>query len=236
MAITGTEKIYVSRGSSFKSLSVQQLADYAAAEAGDVVSINGVTPNESGEVTLTPASIGAFAANDVSTIGNNVISAPDQATALTAIGALAANGTAAQATKLATARAITLTGNATGTANFDGSAAANIAVTIPTGTESAAGILQIGDGLGLQSPGILGLAAPGNSKLGGIYQPNAATGLDVTNGILTSPGLKKGTTGTTAARPTLAAGDAGYEYFDTTLGKPIWWKGAVWVDSAGANV
>ena len=28
----------------------------------------------------------------------------------------------------------------------------------------------------------------------------------------------------------------GQFYFDTTLGKPIWWKGAVWVDAAGVTV
>jgi hypothetical protein len=42
--------------------------------------------------------------------------------------------------------------------------------------------------------------------------------------------------GTTAQRPTLAASVVGYFYFDTTLGKPIWWKGAVWVDATGATV
>lgn len=230
MAVTGKEKLYVSSGGSTSTLSVQEVADYAAAEAGDVVSVNGVEPNEQGVVILAPSDLGA------TTVGAAVFEAADAPTALAAIGGLAAAGTAAQATKLATARAITLTGNATGTANFDGSAAADIDVTIPTGTVSAPGILQIGDGLGLQSPGVLGLAAPGNAKLGGIYQPNAPTGLDVTNGILTSPGLTKGTTGTTAQRPTLAVGDAGYLFFDTTLGHPIWWKGAVWVDATGTNV
>lgn len=40
--------------------------------------------------------------------------------------------------------------------------------------------------------------------------------------------------GTTAARPTPAAGAVGVEYFDTTLTKPIWWTGAGWVDATGA--
>lgn len=43
--------------------------------------------------------------------------------------------------------------------------------------------------------------------------------------------------GTTAARPTQKL-VTGQFYFDTTIGKPIWWNGAVphWVDATGANV
>lgn len=41
--------------------------------------------------------------------------------------------------------------------------------------------------------------------------------------------------GTTAARPATQL-SVGQFYFDTTLGKPIWWKGAVWVDGSGATV
>lgn len=42
--------------------------------------------------------------------------------------------------------------------------------------------------------------------------------------------------GTTAQRPATltATNDVGFEYFDTTLGKPVWWKGATWVDATGA--
>lgn len=57
-------------------------------------------------------------------------------------------------------------------------------------------------------------------------------------GVLDSgTGTKGSVKGTTASRPTLAANDAGYFYLDTTLnsnGKPIWWNGSAWVDSAGA--
>lgn len=43
------------------------------------------------------------------------------------------------------------------------------------------------------------------------------------------------TSGTTAQRPTWAA--VGYTYFDTTLGKPVYFKSTgVWVDSTGATV
>lgn len=37
--------------------------------------------------------------------------------------------------------------------------------------------------------------------------------------------------GVTAARPTNVA--LGFEFFDTTLGYPVWWDGANWVDAAG---
>lgn len=46
--------------------------------------------------------------------------------------------------------------------------------------------------------------------------------------------IGKSTSGTTAGRPLVAT--IGYEYFDTTIGKPIWWKGAGWVDAMGTTV
>ena len=42
------------------------------------------------------------------------------------------------------------------------------------------------------------------------------------------------TSGTTATRPTDKS--IGFPYFDTTLGKPIWFDGTVWKDSTGATV
>lgn len=39
--------------------------------------------------------------------------------------------------------------------------------------------------------------------------------------------------GTTADRP--VCGVVGFEYFDTTIGKPIWWNGTVWVDALGVR-
>lgn len=41
--------------------------------------------------------------------------------------------------------------------------------------------------------------------------------------------------GTTAKRPTTLLW-TGRPYFDTTLGKPIWYKTAGWVDATGAAV
>ncbi len=44
----------------------------------------------------------------------------------------------------------------------------------------------------------------------------------------------KASSGPTAARPTGVP--TGQTFFDTTLGKPIWWNGKHWVDATGANV
>jgi uncharacterized protein with NRDE domain len=41
--------------------------------------------------------------------------------------------------------------------------------------------------------------------------------------------------GTTSQRPTGYV-NVGDSYFDTTLGKMIWWNGTSWVDSTGATV
>lgn len=40
-------------------------------------------------------------------------------------------------------------------------------------------------------------------------------------------------TGTTAERPTATLLE-GQEFFDTTLGQPVWWNGSVWVDYSGS--
>lgn len=42
--------------------------------------------------------------------------------------------------------------------------------------------------------------------------------------------------GTSAERPTLAATDAGYPYFDTTIGRQIIWSGSAWTDANGEPV
>lgn len=42
--------------------------------------------------------------------------------------------------------------------------------------------------------------------------------------------------GTTAQRPVLDATFVGFQYFDTTLSKPIYYTGTKWVDSTGASV
>lgn len=45
----------------------------------------------------------------------------------------------------------------------------------------------------------------------------------------------KGTTETRNSM-TLNSSNAGFQYFDTTLNKPIWWTGSAWVDATGATV
>lgn len=42
--------------------------------------------------------------------------------------------------------------------------------------------------------------------------------------------------GTTAQRPAPDVVQVGLPYWDTTLGKPIWWNGSVWKDATGATV
>ena len=47
---------------------------------------------------------------------------------------------------------------------------------------------------------------------------------------------KLSTFGNIAERPKLNSEIKGYQYFDTTLNKPIWWTGTKWVDATGADV
>jgi hypothetical protein len=69
---------------------------------------------------------------------------------------------------------------------------------------------------------------------------NQATGKVVRlgdDGTLLYDGLhvQRGLSGLTAERPT-GNRFTGMLYYDTTLGKPIWWNGSVWKDSAGTTV
>jgi len=45
---------------------------------------------------------------------------------------------------------------------------------------------------------------------------------------------KVGDNGITGERPTVTA--IGYQYFDVTLGYPIWWNGTNWVNASGTTV
>jgi hypothetical protein len=43
--------------------------------------------------------------------------------------------------------------------------------------------------------------------------------------------------GTTAQRPAgLPADGRSFQFYDTTLGKPVWFNGTVWKDATGATV
>lgn len=45
------------------------------------------------------------------------------------------------------------------------------------------------------------------------------------------------TSGNSSERPiSITSQDVGFKYFDTTLNKPIWWTGTVWVDADGVEV
>jgi hypothetical protein len=48
-------------------------------------------------------------------------------------------------------------------------------------------------------------------------------------------GLIKPQAGTSSNRPTLQL-QIGQQYYDTTLGKPIWYNGTVWKDASGTTV
>lgn len=52
--------------------------------------------------------------------------------------------------------------------------------------------------------------------------------------ILSDPDRRTHSSGTTAERPTTVID--GFMYFDTTLGMPIFWDGAAWVDATGSGV
>lgn len=55
--------------------------------------------------------------------------------------------------------------------------------------------------------------------------------------LVTRKYADRGRVGTTAQRPTgLLATDEGFQYYDSTLKKPIWWNGTHWTDATGTNV
>ena len=93
----------------------------------------------------------------------------------------------------------------------------------------------------------------GRNTISKVYNPSASTGVvyntnssDVTVmncdttkvGATTTPAWQntKQTYGTTAARPTVGREAYFTQYFDTTLGKPIWWTGSNWIDAGGSVV
>jgi hypothetical protein len=92
--------------------------------------------------------------------------------------------------------------------------------------------------------------ATGSIELGGAYtSPLKIGALRIwrdTNGDLrckdgSDPGsatdgtlLQEANGGTTAQRP--ASPNTFWMYFDTTIGKPIWWNGTNWKDATGATV
>jgi len=102
-------------------------------------------------------------------------------------------------------------------------------------------------GSALDKVGALGLlaAAPtngqipiGNATNFTLATLTEGTGISVTNAAgsisIASTGVQAGNT---ASRPAgLAPANVGRTYFDTTLGIPIWWNGAAWVNASGSVV
>jgi hypothetical protein len=81
------------------------------------------------------------------------------------------------------------------------------------------------------------------TKIGGQYNNKGChtdtLGIDYEKHCIVSEGygvMPKENKGASSNRPTLTIGDAGFEYFDTTLGKPIYWNGSTWIDGNGTNV
>jgi hypothetical protein len=70
--------------------------------------------------------------------------------------------------------------------------------------------------------------------------PSNITGFVPQPALLATPTIQKyfyagqmtAESGATGARPTVAV-STGQMYFDSTLGKPVWWDGAAWVDATG---
>lgn len=58
------------------------------------------------------------------------------------------------------------------------------------------------------------------------------------SGQTDGPLLLSSVSGSSAERPTTISGNdyKGYQFFDTTLNKPIWYNGSGWVDATGASV
>lgn len=66
------------------------------------------------------------------------------------------------------------------------------------------------------------------------YPYNIANFIGVDGKLINSIGYKLANNkGSTTYRPTLDTTDTGFQYFDTTLNKTIWWNGTIWVDSMG---
>lgn len=85
-----------------------------------------------------------------------------------------------------------------------------------------------GDHLHVTAAGVLSTAVSA-SAAGFVLNAHASQGV-----ILSKPDSLDQEDGTTANRPVTVS--VGFMYFDTTLGLPIWWDGAAWVDATGTPV
>lgn len=100
-----------------------------------------------------------------------------------------------------------------------------------TGTESPVGSIY---GIKLTTCGIkseLNNNVPASAKTQHIYDYDVNGNVTFPYG-LTATALR-GSSGTSANRPVLTSSQVGVIYFDTTLGKPIYWSSTAWVDANG---
>lgn len=74
----------------------------------------------------------------------------------------------------------------------------------------------------------------GGTSKGVIVEYGSTTGIKTGRIVVEDPDLLK--QGTTSERPTLTAEIRGYQYYDSTLKKPIWWDGTNWKDATGTTV
>ncbi len=79
------------------------------------------------------------------------------------------------------------------------------------------------------------VATPGLAQV--LYQNAAKAGLiTAKDTAAVSRQIQTIQSGITANRPTTTYLDTGTMYYDTSLTKPIWWTGTVWVDATGGTV
>ena len=81
---------------------------------------------------------------------------------------------------------------------------------------------------GIENTGTL-TTSPTSSFVGVVAAAHATDGV-----IHVSPDSRVNGSGTTAQRPSTVT--LGFTYFDTTLGIPVFWRGAAWVNASGAVV
>ncbi|GEC93883.1 hypothetical protein BBR01nite_62140 [Brevibacillus brevis] len=77
----------------------------------------------------------------------------------------------------------------------------------------------------------------GNIKLTLVWDPDPTDDKNLSKGtrhVLINGNLVGYSKGSTDRRPKIA--HVGFMYFDTTLGKPVWWNGTGWVDSTNTTV
>jgi hypothetical protein len=83
--------------------------------------------------------------------------------------------------------------------------------------------------------GMVRVNADASTGTGGLLVGDGTGGASATTivgGNVTATGVIATGSGPTGSRPTATA--AGQQWFDTTLGLPLWWSGANWRDAAGA--